>query len=94
MVGREGRGKNTNSLSESLGCTAISPGDLGQDFAAACNSVSITSAFIQSSDIYGAPTHIVTSGIMGKNCSEAMAHYEIIFYEGPEGLVKSKVLGA
>lgn len=30
LVRREGKGKNTNSLSESLDCTAISRGDLGQ----------------------------------------------------------------
>lgn len=52
VVRRKGRGKHTNSLSESLGCTAISPGYLGQDFPALCNSVSDISVFIQSSNIY------------------------------------------
>lgn len=45
MIGRKGRDKHTNALSESPGCSAISLGDLGQDFTALCNSVSKISAF-------------------------------------------------
>lgn len=52
VVGSEGRGKHANSLPESLGCTAISLGDLEQVSAALCNTVSKISAFIQSSNIH------------------------------------------